>query len=159
MARRTVLDHILSTTSLQLQGFEAQEQRLLHQLSSSAQLTVPQGPALQSVLSWAAGIPLPDDAGDLGRLGAWGLACAWTPSTVTAPPGRVFGAVELGEAHGLLLCSDTYLAPATRRRGRSRTQKAAQSTSVRRALSPGCLQTSWRRWRLRQCSSLLQGLQ
>ena len=63
MARRTVLDHILRSTSLQLQGFAAQEQRLLRQLSSSAQLSVPQGPALQSVLSWAAGIPLPDDAG------------------------------------------------------------------------------------------------
>ena len=126
MARRTVLDHILSTTSLQLQGFEAQEQRLLHQLSSSAQLTVPQGPALQSVLSWAAGIPLPDDAGDLGRLAAWGLVYIWTPSTVTALPGRICGAVEAEEAHGLLLYPDTHPAPATRRWGRSKTQKAAK---------------------------------
>ena len=64
MARRAVLDHIVRSTSLQLQGFEAQEQALLQRIAPSAQLALPQGPALQSVLTWAAGMPLPDDAGD-----------------------------------------------------------------------------------------------
>ena len=63
MARKTVLDHILRSTSLQLEGYEAQEQALLERLAPSTQLALPQGPALQSVLSWAAGLPLPDDAG------------------------------------------------------------------------------------------------
>ena len=60
MARRTVLDHILRSTSLQLEGYEAQERALLERLAPSTQLSIPQGPALRSVLTWAAGIPLPD---------------------------------------------------------------------------------------------------
>ena len=88
MARQAVLDHMLRSTQAQLQGCQVQEDALLQRLAPSAQLALPQGPALQSVLSWAAGIPLPDNAGVRCTLGSARLSRTLASQPITCLAGH-----------------------------------------------------------------------